>query len=167
MFGPENIWLIALGGGASFIASVLYMVGGTNMGGSFGGQKWLRRYIATFILAAAANGIAIALSVWSWQLILMWPCLIGGFSLGYGGDSTAEKAIKRAVFAAGALSACMVGVWYAGFTGAAWLVFGIAGAIAATSVLLGVFNPFNNAPLEQYLICQVLTLFVPWWALVK
>jgi RarD protein len=35
------------------------------------------------------------------------------------------------------------------------------------SVVLGVMNPFSNAPLEQFLICQVLCLFVPYWSFVR
>jgi hypothetical protein len=165
MIGAENWGLVALGGVASLIASILYMIGGTTM--SFGGQKWLRRYVASALLAGAANGIAAFLQVWTWQYLLMWPCLIGGFSLGYSSDTTIGKAIKRLIFALGVLSACMIGVWAVGFTGAAWVVLGLAAVIGAGSVVLGVWNPFNNAPLEQFIICQILTMFVPFWAFIR
>ena len=162
--GPENIWVVAIGGFCSFVASVLYAIGGTEM--SFGGKKWIRRYLGSFILALGANIVAFMIGEWSWKLLLMYPCLIGGMSLGYGGDKTSTKVLKRAIFALGCLSACMVGVWYCGWVLAAWIVFGIAFVVASVSVVLGVWNPFKNAPLEQYIICQVLTMFVPFWAFV-
>ena len=77
------------------------------------------------------------------------------------------KIYKRAVFALGVLMACVVGAWIAGFSVAAWIVLGLSFLTGLTSVILGVFNPFSNAPLEQFLICQVLCLFVPFWAFVK
>lgn len=165
IMGPENIWLVALGGLAAFIANVLYMVGGTKM--SFGGQKWIRRFLGSFILAGAANGIAAALNAWVWQYLLIWPCLIGGFSLGYGSDLWWVRVWKRSIFALGVITAVFVGVWATGFTVSGWIVFGLAVVISATSVVLGVLNPFKNAPLEQFLISQVLTLFVPFLAWIR
>jgi hypothetical protein len=162
--GPENIWTVAIGGGASFIASMLYAIGGTEM--SFGGKKWLRRYLGTFILALSTSVIALILGAWSWKLILIYPCLIGGMSLGYGGDTTGEKLIRRAVFASGVLMACVVGLWYVSFSVNGWIMFGLASFIGLTSVVMGVWNPFKNAPLEQYLICQVLTMFIPFWGFI-
>lgn len=152
----ENWGLIAFSGVASLVASILYMLGGT-----VGFTKALRRYGATFFLAVMSNINAIVMGVWSWQFILIYPALIGGFSLGYGASTTGEKILKRTIFALGSLSAIIFGLWGLGFPVMGWLVLGLAILIGLTSVVMGVFNPFNNAPLEQYLICQVLTLFIP------
>jgi len=165
MWGTENWGLVAFGGFMSFVASVLYMWGGTDM--KWGGKKWLRRYLGSFVLACAAWVIAVVLSKWDWRYLLMYPALWGGFSLGYGGDTKWEKVRKRFFFALGSLLACVVGAWIAGFTGAAWAVLIVCFIVGMTSIVLGVKNPYSNAPLEQYLICQVLTLFVPFWAFVR
>jgi hypothetical protein len=169
MFGPENIWLVASGFGAIFVAVVAYMVGGTDMDGPgpMGGQKWIRRYFGASVLSSAANGIAFLLGVWAWQYLLMFPALMIGFSLPYGGNTVAVKTLKRFVFAVGVLAACFCGLWATGFTFMGWVVMALASGIGLGSVVLGVMNPFSNAPLEQGLICLVLTMFVPFWAFIK
>jgi len=164
MWGTENWGLVAFGGFASLISSVLYMWGGTEM--SWGGKKWLRRYLGSFVLAVAASVTAVVLAKWDWRYLLMYPCLFGGFSLGYGAPTTAGKILRRTLFALGVLTACIVGAWIAGWTVAAYMVLGISFSIGLASVLLGTFNPFKNAPLEQYIICQLLTMFIPFWAFV-
>jgi hypothetical protein len=137
------------------------------MGGTKGFSKWMRRFLASFILACSANVAAIYLGVWTLEYLLMWPCLIGGFSLPYGANTTWDKVIKRTVFALGVLMACFCGAWATGFTIFGLVILGLAVLTGITSVALGVINPFNNAPLEQFLICQVLCLYVPYWAFVR
>lgn len=165
MWGAENWGLVALGGFMAFIANILYMWGGTTM--SWGGQKWLRRFLGSFVLAAAASVIAWQLSAWKWQYLLMYPCLAAGFSLGYGADTTKEKIFRRAMFAAGVWTACIVGAWCIGFSSSALLVLKVSLVVGMSSVALGVWNPFTNAPLEQFLISQLLCMFVPFWAFVR
>jgi hypothetical protein len=160
MWGTENWGLVAIGGGASLIANILYQLGGI-------GNKWLRRYVAPVILALAANLIALFLGTWAWQLILILPCLIAGFSLGYGASTTAEKILRRTIYAAGVLTACFCGLWATGFTISGWVVFGLTCLTGITSVVLGVLNPFNNARAEEFMVCQVLTLYIPFWAFVR
>lgn len=160
--GAEDWGVVALGGFASFIANVLYMWGGTEM--SWGGQKWLRRFLASFVLTLAAGLTALYLGKWSFRYLLMFPCLSIGFSLGYGRTAIL---LKRTVCAVGILSACFVGLWITGFSGSGWLVFAAASVCGLTSIIMGFFNPFSNAPLEQFLISQVLTMFIPFWAFVR
>lgn len=166
MFGPESIWLVCGGGLAAFIANCLYAIGGTDMTGK-GGWKWLRRFVASFILALAANLIAAFVQVWHWQYILFMPILSIGFSLGYGADTVAGRVLKRSICAVAIVSCCVVGAWVHEFSGLSLIVAGLSVLIGAGSVVLGVLNPFNNAPAEQFLVCQILTLFVPFWAFVK
>ena len=115
MWGQEQIWLIALGGFLSFGGNVLYMMGGT---AGFG--KWYRRFIGAFVIASSTNIIAAVNGVWAWQYILIFPSLIGGFSLGYGANTTGEKIIKRSLFALGCIFAGIFGLWATGFTGFGW-----------------------------------------------
>ena len=165
MIGTENWGLVALGGLAAFISNVLYMWGGTEM--SWGGKKWLRRFLGSFVLAAAANGIALVLGNWAWQYILIWPALIGGMSLGYGADNLGEKILKRSIFALGVCTAGIFGLWATGWTGFGIGILVMQVVIGAASVFLGAQNPYSNSPLEQFLISQILTLTVPFWAFVR
>ena len=163
--GPENIYLVGILGFCAFLCNFLYAMGGTEM--SFGGQKWLRRFLGSSILATSANGAAIYLGVWVWQYLLMYPCLIIGFSMGYGGDTVLEKTFKRFLCALGVLSACIAGLYATGFTPMGWVITGLATITGLTSIVLGVWNPWKNAVVEQFVICQVLCLYVPFWAFVK
>ena len=163
MFGTENIWLVTYGFASLFIGLVLYMMGGTE---GFSG-KWLRRFLASFVIALSPNLAAVALGVWSYPFLFIWPALIGGFSLGYGGDTTIEKVVKRTIYALGCIAAGVFGFWAMG-----WPAFGVGILIfqlivGITSVWLGVKNPYNNAPLEQAMICLLLTLSLPFWPYVR
>ena len=160
--GTEDIWLIALGGFGSLISNICYMAGGTE---GFG--KWWRRFLGSFILSLSASLIALYLNSWSWKYLLMYPALAVGMSLGYGGDKQLTKILKRSLFAFGVLTACFIGAWICGFSVSSLIVLGLAIITGLTSVVLGVFNPFKNAPLEQFIISQVLTLYVPWWAFIS
>ena len=157
--GIENVWLIAIVGFCAFISNVFYMLGGTD---GFG--KWWRRFLGSFILACASNFLAVYLQNWTWEYLLIYPCLIAGFSLGYGGNN---KWLKRSVFALGVLSALFVGVIICDFCAMAWIVFGLGCLVSVASVVLGVINPFTSSPAEQFIISQILTLFVPWIALIS
>ena len=161
MWGTENVWLIAAMGFASFIASVLYMLGGTE---GFAG-KWLRRFLGSAILAGAANLAAVVMGSWQWPYLLFFVCLAAGFSLGYGADTTAQKILKRTIYALGVLSTCIIGLWVTGFTMGGFVIAGLATVVGLGSIVLGVINPITSAA-EQYIVCQLLTIFVPFWAFV-
>ena len=160
--GTENIYIVILGGFLAFVANVCYMLGGTE---GFG--KFWRRFIGAFVLALAASAVAILLHCWQWQYLLVLPCLILGFSLGYGGDTTIVKVLKRLCFAFGVLSSLGIMLWIHQFSFYSWIVFSSAFLVALASVILGVINPLNNARIEEYLVSQCLTLFVPFIAFVR
>jgi len=159
MWGTEQIWLIALGAFLALVGNILYMLGGTS-----GFKKWVRRFLGSFVIALASSLVAIFSTGWEWKYLLIFPCLTIGFSLPYGSDVMIWKVIKRTIFALGVISACLVGCWIASFNVSSIVVLGLAIVTGLTSVVLGVFNPFLNAPLEQFLICQLLCLYVPWFA---
>jgi len=159
--GTEDWGIIALGGLASLIASIFYMWGGTK---GFG--KYWRRYIGAFVLALACNLIAVYTSMWVWQMLLVFPALLGGFSLPYGADDLVGKIVKRAVFASGVCFAGFFCLWGLGFPGAGIGIFVMQLVVGLGSVFLGVKNPYKNAPLEQYMICQLLTFTIPFWGFI-
>lgn len=162
VFGTENVWLVAGGGFGAFLANVLYMLGGTE---GFG--LWTRRFLGMSVLALTGNIVALLLGAWLWQYLLFFPILIAGSTLGYGADSTWKKILRRTIFALAISAACLLGAWAHGFTIFSLMIVGLSFAVGLGSVILGVFNPFNNAPVEQFLICQLLTLFIPFWGFVK
>lgn len=161
-WGPENIWLIAVGGFSTCFASVMYMMGGTTPW-----KKWIRRYLGTFLLSLCLNLIAFINSNWHWQYLLTYPFLVLGFSLSYGDDIVWKKILKRSVFVLGCLLSSLVCLWAIGFSFFGWIVFGLQFIIGLGSIILGVINPYNNAPLEQYLISQLLTLFFVFWPFIR
>jgi hypothetical protein len=161
-WGTEYVWLVALCGGIELIANILYMLGGT---AGFG--KLTRRAGAAFAATLGANIPAIVLGVWVWQYLLFFPVLFAGMSMGYGADDVLTKVIRRTVFALGVVSACLIGAWISEFSFLSIVVCGLAVFTGAGSIVLGVLNPFNNAPVEQFVISQLLLLYIPWWAFVK
>ena len=161
MWGPENVWLVATMGVSSLVGSILYMLGGTS---GFGGL-WLRRFLGSAAIATGANVGALVLGNWHLPYLLFYVCLAAGFSLGYGADTVIAKVIRRTIFALGVLSACIVGLWATGFTMGGFVITGLATVVGLGSVVLGVVNPTTSAA-EQYLVCQLLTIFVPFWAFI-
>jgi hypothetical protein len=161
-WGTEGWGLIAFGGLLALVSNVFYMWGGTKGFGLF----W-RRFVGAAILAGSTSFIAGQTSSWVPQYLAFYPCLILGFSLGYGGDENWKKIIRRYAYATGVLSCCLFGMWAKSFSADSIVVVVLASIIGLTSVIMGVFNPFKSARLEEFLIAQVLTLFIPFWALVK
>lgn len=156
MWGSENIWLVALCGLSSLVGSVLYMLGGTA-----GWGLLTRRLGGASALTLGANVAAVVLGVWSWQYLFLLPLLWGGFALPYGASTTIEKVIKRLIFALGVTASCFMGVWAHNFSGSSWIVFGLAVVTGLGSIVLGVINPLVDATAEQFLICGLLTMYVP------
>lgn len=161
VIGTENVGTIALLGGMGFLGNVCYMLGGTE---GFG--LWMRRFLGVAIIAGATNIGALILGNWAWQYLLFFPLLGAGMSLGYGSKVVWIKVAKRALFALGVLTCGIVGMWMHDFSGAAWLIFGLSLATGLTSIALGVLNPLTNAPVEQFIICQLLTMYTIFWAFV-
>ena len=160
--GTENIWLVCACGFSAFLANCLYCMGGTA-----GFTKVLRRYVAPIILTLALNLSALYLETWRWQFILVLPLLIGGFHLGYSATTTWKKILRRTLYALAVVSSCLACVWGTGFTLGGCIIFGLAVFTGLTSVALGVWNPFNSARVEEFLVSQVLTLYIVFWGFVR
>jgi len=163
--GQENIWGISMAFGLLFASVILYMMGGTAGFGEY--NKALRRFVASGLITIDAVMISFMAGTFDWRYFLMFIPLAVGFSLPYGGSTKAEMTFKRIVYALGVLGACFIGLWITGFTFFGWVVMALAVVVGMTSVVLGIINPYKNAPLEQGLICLVLNLFVPFWGYVR
>lgn len=162
MWGTENWGLVAFGLVLWVVSAVLYVLGGTE-----GFRKWYRRFLASFLLAVAANVIALVLGKWNYWYALMWPALIGGFSLPYGANTMGKKILQRSVYGAGVLMASVFGAFATGWTDHAVGMIVMQTVLMACSVYLGVDNPLQYATLEQAFISLLLTFTLPFWAMVK
>lgn len=162
MWGQEQIWLVALGGAALLMGNILYMMGGT---AGFG--KWYRRFLGSLIIVSATNVIALINYKWAWQYAAMYPLLVIAFSLGYDADTLWDRLFRRTIFAAACVSVGILGLWATGFTGFGWGILAFQFLVGLGSVYLGTVNPYGNAPLEQLLICSLITMTIPFWPYIK
>lgn len=162
MWGQEFIWLVALAGLMQCAASIMYAMGGTK---GFG-LVW-RRYIGSGLIAAALNIVALAVHNWHWQYILVYPALIGGFVLPYKGDTIWQKIIKRTIFFVACMGSSVFCLWASGFSGAGIGVMICQFMLGSFSVFFGSCNPWDDAPVEQFFVCEALTLFLFAWPWVK
>jgi len=132
--------------GIVLLFATLYSLGGAE----FGPGKWLRRYVATSLLAGGLFWYSK-----DWRSIVGLPLLILGTSLGYGADNTFLKVIKRTY--------CGV-ILALGATSGDWLNkrFIIAGLfisfIVAGMVVLGVWNGLPDARTEEFVIGLLIAL---------
>lgn len=157
-FFVEGWHIVAFAGLLAFVSNVLYMLGGTD-----GFSKWVRRVLGAFTLATGANLVALFNYCWTWQYLLFFPALFIGFSMGYGGEDVLTKIIRRSIYAIGILLSCIIGLWATGFTFGGYVLTVLAVITGLTSVALGVLNPFKSARAEEFLVCQVLTMYIPFW----
>lgn len=130
------------------LATLLYALGGRS-------GKWKRRFIASLILATTVNIASLIMGRFSFWLFLVYPLLIGGFSLGYGADSTISKVMRRTTYALGVcapgLIFCLV------FGGKAWLILPVHIGVGLFSLWLGVKNPIFAAA-EEIFVCALLNI---------
>jgi hypothetical protein len=130
------------------IATLLYMLGGR-------AGKWKRRFVGSFILAATVNILFAVRGSWQPAFLGIWPLLIAGFSLGYGGDVLGVKLLRRSLYAAGVLASGVLTAYFLG--GNAWWVLVPHAGVGLWSIYLGIKNPIEAAA-EEGLICVLLNL---------
>jgi hypothetical protein len=114
--------------------------------------KWKRRFVGAGIQALGINILSIITGTWVWQFALAMGPEVGSRSMGYGGNLTGEKVLRRSVFAVGSLLAGAVLAWGVGFNNKAiWLL--VAQSVASVvSIILGVKNPLPAA-VEEVFVC--------------
>ena len=145
-----------------------YTIGYTAVGSLFGlalrclcymwggrSGKWKRRFVGSAVIATTVVVASIIMGKFFWTLPLIYIPLALGFSLGYGGDTTEVKVLKRSIVACCVISAGLVCALT--FMGNAWWVFLIHCGIGVWSVYLGVKNPVYAAA-EEVFVCAVLNL---------
>jgi len=124
-----------------------------SLGGREGTTKGWRRFIATFVLTSTVNLISLWKGVWHPFLLLTYPILVIGTSMGYGGDTLKTKLFKRTKVA---VCIILAGLPFCFTLGAWWLLLPHFG-VGLWSVFYGVKNPIE-APSEEFFIAMLLGL---------
>lgn len=137
------ISLVGLAGGC-----FLYMLGGRK-------DKYLRRFIGSLVIAGTSVIMSALMKRFSFWLLLTYPVIAAGMTIGYGANEVFLKILKRSLFAAGVASAGLVYCFV--FGGNAWWVLIPHVGVGAWSVYLGVKNPLF-ASAEECFICALLNL---------
>lgn len=133
------------------IFASLYAIGGS--GDFFGGQKWLRRYLAPALFSIWAfirSGL-------DWRYLVQMPLMFGALCLPYGSDTLLGKIFLRASF--GSANGIATSVRNALKKKLALVIAHII-ICAIISVSLGVWNQTENAIVEQFIIGFII-VFIP------
>jgi len=164
MWGVENWGLAVFAGVLALIGSMFYVWGGTEDTPTpkLAGKYW-RRFIGSAVIGLAPALISLILGMWDWRYILMYPGLVIVFSLGYGGDTQTKKIIRRTIFAIGCVAVGLIGVWIHQWNDVSRCIMIMQAVIGFGSIYLGVKNPYKSAPVEQFLVCLLLTVTIPFW----
>lgn len=117
--------------------------------------KWKRRFLGSGIQTAGINVLSIFTGTWAWQSLFVLGPEIGSRCLGYGGDTTGEKILRRVVFALGSLAAGAVLAWGCGFSDKAIVLLICQAVVSSATIILGVKNPLPAA-VEEPTVCLLL-----------
>lgn len=129
-------------------ACLLYSLGGRS-------GKWKRRFVASAILTATVNVVCLLRGIWSPLMLVIFPILALGFSLGYGGELPMQKFIKRFFYASAVVMAGFLMAFI--LKGNAWFVLIPHAGIAMWSIYLGLKNPIEAAA-EEVFVCLFLNV---------
>lgn len=117
----------------------LYAIGGS--GDFFGGELWLRRWLAPAVLAAVAFLVS-----WDWRMLAAYPLMGLALTLPYGADETWQKWLLRGLFGL----SCALAYNIPNLLNRRWVLSGFGAVLAVVaSVILGVYNPMPDAIIEQ------------------
>ena len=106
---------------------------------------WKRRYIGAIIQGLGVNILSLITGTWAWQFALALGPEAGSRSMGYGGDTTSEKILRRSVFAICSLAAGAILAWGVGFSGKTITLLICQAVASVVSIVLGVKNPLPAA----------------------
>ena len=129
---------------------LFYMLGGRS-------RKWLRRWIASLVIAATVNVASVIMGIWSWWLLGIYPLLIISFSFGYGADGFWTKFARRLIYCFANITSGLIFCFRYG--GNMWWIFIPHIGVAMWSVWFGIKNP-DHAPAEETFICALLNLML-------
>lgn len=126
---------------------------------SWGGRsgKWKRRFIGSLILACTVNGLCVWRGIFNPWMLLVYPLLIGGFSMGYGdkGRGGYVKLVRRTIYAIGVLSSGFLMAFLLG--GNAYYAMLPHIGVGLWSIYLGYKNPYEAAA-EEVFVCALLNI---------
>jgi len=112
----------------------------------------MRRYLAPGLLCGAMFYFTL-----DWRYVVGLPLMFGSLSLGYGSDVEFTKIIKRGIFGlANGITSSMGNLLNKRFV----LAIFHSVLVIACSVYFGVYNPFENAMIEQGVIGFIIS-FIP------
>lgn len=125
----------------------------------FGGisNKWLRRYLTSFIWVVSFIIYSILAAKFSWWILLCFPLYVIGFSMGYGSSTFWIKILKRAY--CGVFISC-ASLPLALAVGSLNMWFFHLVIMTGGMIYLGVFNPTPSARNEETAI-GTLSGFIP------
>lgn len=146
----KQLWIILEAVAVCVCFSAIYAIGGS--GDFFGGQKWLRRFVAPAIFCVWA----FLRSGFDWRYFIQMPFMFGALCLPYGADELIGKIILRGSFGLANGSASSL----ANTINGRWLLVGIQIFIVTLfSIVFGVWNPLLSMP-EQFVIGFII-IFIP------
>lgn len=124
------------------ICGLLYGLGGMK-------GKWKRRYVMPCVFGVAVAGFTLWTNTFNALCLLSVPLLFGALSIGYGGNTTAEKIKKRAIAGASA-AVCFTPLF---IVSGAWTMLLLHILVCtATSIVAGTWNQTSSARTEESLI---------------
>lgn len=137
----QIVWTSAFSGLGIVISALLYSLGGRE-------DKYLRRWVASFVIATTANITAFLLSRWSPWLLTIFPAIALGYHLGYGSEDFFTRLFKRIVYIVYAIfsPAVLLSFLLHNFIILPWLV-----AIGVFAMFLTMRNPIFAAAEEFFL----------------
>lgn len=145
----SQLWIILEAMLICVVFASMYAIGGS--GDFFGGQKWIRRFLAPSMFSAWA----FLRGGGDWRYLVQMPLMMGALCLPYGADNLWGKIFLRGIFgAANGAASSVVNAWSKNWTLAIMhLVIVVTVRIGA-----GVWNQFPNAMAEQFVIGLVIIL---------
>lgn len=146
----RKLWFILEAFAVCGIFGAFWAIGGS--GEFWGGQKWIRRFLAPALLCLWA----FMRSGFDWRYLIQMPLMMGASTLPYGADDTATKWLLRGLFGVANGAAANT----ANLLRKRWLISGFSFVlIVASSIAFGVYNPLD-AMGEQFLIGAFISFFV-------
>jgi len=142
----EVTYLVGGVGLGLVIASFLYALGGRH-------NKLWRRLGSALVLSLTVIIATIFKSLWDIRLLIIFPLLFIGFSVGYGAEHLSFKLLRRTIYALGVSLSGGIFIWILGSKALFILIPHIG--VGLWSVYLGVKNPID-APAEEFFVCLLL-----------
>jgi hypothetical protein len=143
------VWLVPIRIMIIAIFAFFYAVGGR-------GPKYVRRFVGAGWMIMACLLLSALTQSFSWKLITLGS-LLGGLSMGYGGDTMEEKILRRLLFGV-VVGGCGLLI---GFS-SGHLLLGLFQLIMAvlTSLFMGLINP-TDAVDEEAIIASLSVFVIP------